>query len=132
MEMSHHPRTGVRLAILVLIAAGVYFLGLFVQQSLRYYQLTQEVKAAQERVERKRRGVERLKARLEKIRANQPLLAKELGYREEGERVAFPVRTTAEGPVESPAEPTTEDLADLPAWQQWFRLIFTPPPPVAP
>ncbi len=125
-------RSGVRLAMLVLIAAGVYFLGLFVQQSVKYYRLTQEVKAANERVEQKRQEVERLKARLQDLQEDRALqVKKNLPYKEEGERVAIPVRSSPpEEPAASPAEASLHDLAGLPVWQQWLRLILTPPPAV--
>jgi cell division protein FtsB len=130
-------RSGVRVAILALVVVGIYFLVIFVQQSLNYYQLTKEVNKQEQRVEQLEKENQRLKDTLNRYKdeAWKPVLVKKNlpHLREPGEQVAIPVAqgdiNRMEGPKEkAPEGPDPEELAALPAWRQWVRVIFTPAP----
>lgn len=126
-------RPGMRLLILGLLALAVYFLAVFVQQSIRVYQLSQERRAQEQVVQQLRQENMRLRTIIaanadeEQMR----LLAKEsLPLVEPSEQVAvtYAVPGAPGGAEQAPADtgPTLEELTALPAWQQWLRVIFYP------
>jgi hypothetical protein len=127
-------RPGVRLAVLALIGITIYFLWIFVKQSLNLYQLTRERGLQEARVTQLAQQNLRLKARLEAYldeEGRKLLVEKNLPYIGPGEHVAVPVAGPEANPTPKP-EPAAnleEELAALPAWQQWWRVIFTPMSP---
>jgi len=129
-------RPGMRLAILGLIALSIYFLAIFVQQSVRVYQLSQERRAQEQVLEQLEQENARLRAIIEANADEEQirLLVKEnLPLVEPSEKVAVPYEApgTAGKPEEAatPTGPTLEELTALPAWQQWLRMIFYPAMP---
>lgn len=127
-------RPGVRLAVVALIGITVYFLWIFVKQSVNWYQLTREGRVQEARVTQLAQQNLRLKARLDGYldeEGRRLLVEKNLPYIEPGEHVAIPVAGSAEGAPANPpsAGSSEEDLAALPAWQQWWRVVFTPMSP---
>lgn len=127
-------KSGIGLAIFVLIVAGCYFLTIFVKQSWNQYQLTKELRQQEERVAQLEAENERLEGILERYtdEEGRPILVKQnLPYKEPGEQVAIPVaqETGVGGEGSAPAAveaPLPEELAAQPAWRQWWQVIFTP------
>ena len=123
-------RPGVRLAVLALVGISVYFLVIFVQQSVNLHRLTQEERAARVRVTQLTERNAQLGELLGWYTGDEGrrlLVERNLPYVGPGEQVAVPV---ASGPVAvAPAVAdgnVEEDLAALPTWQQWLRVVFTP------
>jgi hypothetical protein len=127
-------RPGVRLAVLALAGISIYFLVIFVNQSLNLYKLKQAERAAEARVTQLAQENMRLQERLgwylgeEGLRL---LIQSNLPYVVEGDRVAVVVAPPGAAPaaVAGPAPESPEALAALPVWQQWWRVIFTPTSP---
>jgi len=133
MEQSQERwrRPGVRLAVLALVGISIYFLVIFVNQSLNLYELKQDERASEARVTQ----LAEENARLKKLlgwylgeEGRQFSVERNLPYVPEGDHVVVVVAPPGEVPttlVEAPSE-SPEALAALPAWQQWIRVIFTP------
>jgi hypothetical protein len=130
-------RPGIRLAIIVLIGVAVYFLAIFVQQSLNLVRLNRELNLQEERVQVLRQENSGLKQRLDSYLSDEGhrlLVKKNLSYKDPGERVVIAVASASESLAPSPADqvvtgPSPEELAALPSWQQWVRVIFPPAQP---
>ncbi|MBN1483524.1 MAG: hypothetical protein JXA37_02275 [Chloroflexia bacterium] len=134
-EQERWRRTGIRLAILALVVAGIYFLSIFVKQSLNLYQLSQEIREQEGRVaelERENQRLEKQLARYLGEEGRRMLVKENLPYRDPEERVVIPLQPEEGTAVVSapPAveAPSAEDLAALPVWEQWWRVIFAPTP----
>lgn len=127
-ETSRWRRPGIRLAILVLIAVAVYFLVIFVKQSLNLYDLARKVRAQELRVTQVAQENEALRQRLEDYKDRLLMAKKSLSYKEAGERVAIPVEESVKGETGRPETEETgtfrEELAALPTWQKWLWIIF--------
>lgn len=129
-------RPGMRLATLALLVLAVYFLAIFIQQSIRVYQLNQERRQQEQLVSQLRQENEELRRLISDTLEPDvlALLAKSnLPVAESGERV---VRTyepagSAAGapPVAGQAGPDLAAITALPPWQQWWRMIFYPAVP---
>ncbi len=130
-------KPGIRLAIIVLVGVAVYFLAIFVQQSLNLVRLERERSLQEERVQVLREENSRLKQRLESYTNDEGrriLVKKNLSYKDPGEHVAIAVASSPESQAASSGEqaatgPSPEELAALPSWQQWVRVIFAPARP---
>jgi hypothetical protein len=127
-------RPVVRLAVVALVGITIYFLVIFVKQSLIWYQLRQDERAQEARVTQLAEQNEALEKRLGRFMEEEGrrlLVEQNLPYVGEGERVAVPVAAGAQNPAVVPlaAGDSEEVLAALPAWQQWVRVIFTPMAP---
>ncbi|MGC8959294.1 MAG: hypothetical protein ACP5OO_05835 [Chloroflexia bacterium] len=120
-------RPGIRLATLLLMAVAVYFLVIFVKQSLNLYDLMQRVREEEARVTQAAQENEQLRRQLEGYR-DWRLWAKALGYKEPGEKTAIPVEKSAgteTGRSETEEQGTpVEELAALPTWQKWLWILF--------
>jgi hypothetical protein len=136
MEQSQERwrRPGVRLAVLALAGVSIYFLVIFINQSVNLYRLKQDERAAEARVTQLTQENMRLQERLgwylgeEGLRL---LIQSNLPYVEQGDRVAVVVSPPGQAParVAGPAAESPAALAALPVWQQWWRVIFTPMSP---
>ena len=127
-------RPVVRLAVAALVVITIYFLVIFVKQSLILYQLRQAERAQEARVTQLAEQNEVLAERLGRFMEEEGrrlLVEQNLPFVGEGEHVAVPV--AAEGaPTQVatvPAGDSPETLAALPTWQQWVRVVFTPMAP---
>jgi len=127
-------RPGVRLAVLALVGISIYFLVIFVKQSLNLYDLKQDERAGEARVTQ----LAEENARLKKLlgwyvgeEGRQFMVERNLPYVPPGDQVAVVVAPPGEVPVaeEKVAGESPEALAALPVWQQWVRVIFTPMAP---
>jgi len=129
-EPGRWKRPGVLLAIFVLLVVAVYFLVIFVKQSVNLYDLTRRVRAQEARVTQVAQENEVLRRQLESYQY--PLLqAKGMGFKEPGERAAIPMeesggKETGQPETEEPQTPL-EELAALPTWQKWLWIIFVGP-----
>lgn len=128
-EPSRWRRPGVRLAILLLIAVAVYFLVIFVKQSLNLYDLARRVRAQELRVTQVALENEALRKQLESYKRDSLLWVKRsLPYKEPGEKIAILVEEKIgqeTGRPESENVGTVgEELAALPTWQKWLWIIF--------
>lgn len=129
-------RPQVRLAILALVVVGVYFLGIFVKQSWNLFQLTRERSMKQEEVgliEDEITGLEWQVTIYTGQEGIQKQVESNLPYVRFGQHVIFVVEMEQ---VEAPASPEGgagesrgEDVASLPTWRQWLRVIFAPAGP---
>lgn len=124
-------RPGVRLAVLALIGISIYFLVIFVKQSVNWYQLKQEEQAREARVTQLAQENALLEERLGWYMGEEGrrlLIESNLPYVGPGEHVAVVVTPPGQAPVTvvEPAGDSPEALAALPVWQQWWRVIFTP------
>ena len=129
-------RPRVRLAILALVVVGVYFLGIFVKQTWNLFQLAAERRAKQEEVgliEEEIRELEWQVAIYTGEEGIQKQIESNLPYVRLGQSVIFVVEmeegetpASLEGEV---SEPAGEDVASLPVWRQWLRVIFAPAGP---
>jgi cell division protein FtsB len=124
---------GIRLAILLLIVLAGYFLSIFAKQLWNYYRLTRELRQQERRVAQMREENRALQELLENYNTpggREELVKRSLPFKRAGERLIIVVTgkeagTSAPQPTGSePAAP--EELADLPAWQLWLRVIFPP------
>ncbi len=127
-ETGRWRRPGVFLAIAVLVAVAVYFLVIFVKQSLIFYDLTRKSRAQEARVTQLALENEALRERLEGYKDRPLWVKKSLPYKETGERVAIPVEESARQEAGRPEMEKTatlrEELAALPTWQKWLWIIF--------
>lgn len=133
-ERARWKRPGIRLAILLLIVLGGYFLSIFVKQSWNFYRLRRELQEQERRVARMQEENQALQQLLEEYNTpggREELVKRSLPFKRAGERLIILV--TAEespGTAFQPAgskSPSSEELADLPTWQLWLRVVFPPP-----
>lgn len=128
-ETGRWRRPGVLLATALFIAVAVYFLVLFVKQSLNLYDLMQQIQAQERRVAQIEQENEALRKRWEGYKQNCLLAVKRfLAYKEPGEKVAVFIEKSAGQEAGRPetekAESFREELAALPTWQKWLWIIF--------
>jgi cell division protein FtsB len=124
-------RPGVRLAVLALIGISIYFLVIFVKQSVNWYQLNQEERAREARVTQLAQENAQLQERLGWYLGEEGrrlLIESNLPYVEPGEQVVVVVAPQGQvtAPAAEPQGDSPEALAALPVWQQWWRVVFTP------
>ncbi len=127
-EPARWRRPGVFLAVAALVVVAIYFLVIFVKQSLIFYAVTREIRDQERPVTRLTLEIEALRKELEGY-ANPLFWAKKsLAYKEPGEKIAIPVEGS---PRSKPGRPETEktatfreELAALPTWQKWLWIIF--------
>lgn len=127
-------RPGVRLAVLALIGISIYFLVIFVKQSVNLYHLKQAEQAAEARVTQLAQENAQLAETLGWYMGDEGrrlLVERNLPYVGPGEQVAVVVAPPGQVPVKvvEPAGESPEALAALPVWQQWWRAVFTPVSP---
>lgn len=127
-------RPGVRLAAVALVGIAIYFLVIFGRMSLYLYRTTREVRAAEVRVTQLAQQNLHLKQRLDGYQNEDVFhreVIKSLPYIDRDLKVGVLVAGEEVRPADSSAgsSPSGENLADLPAWQQWWRVIFAPMAP---
>ena len=130
-EQERWRRPGVRLAVVALAGISIYFLVIFVKQSLNWYELNQEERAAEARVTQLAQENLRREELLEwymSPEGRRLAVESNLPYVGPGDQVAVVVAPPGQAPVTvvAPAGDSSEGLAALPVWQQWWRVIFTP------
>ncbi len=132
-DRARWKRPGIRLAILLLIVLGGYFLSIFVKQSWNFYRLRRELREQERRVARMREENRALQELLEAYNTpggREELVKRSLPFKRVGERLIILV-TAEEGP-QTPSRSTegvslsSEELAELPTWQLWLRVVFPP------
>ncbi|MGC8872850.1 MAG: septum formation initiator family protein [Chloroflexia bacterium] len=132
-DRARWKRPGIRLAILLLIVLGGYFLSIFVKQSWNFYRLRRELREQERRVAQMREENQALQRLLEQYNTpggREELVKRSLPFKRAGERLIILV--TAEASPTTPSRPaesgsrSSEELAELPTWQLWLRVVFPP------
>ncbi len=127
-------RPGVRLAVVVLAGIAIYFLVIFARMSWYLYRTSREVRAAESRVTQLAQQNQHLKQRLDGYQDEDTIhqeVIKSLPLIDPDLKVGILVAGEEPRPADSAPQGAVPgaDLASLPAWQQWWWVIFSPMSP---